>query len=257
MDEELNVLKSIYLDDLIINYDNPISLNIIIDSNGDENDLDREKRLLCITFIAELPSTYPDLNSPKITLCRPRGLTDEQINELNSLIYSCLESNIGSCVLYECIESIRSKLSFYELPQEACAICLTLISNRNDIIKTNCHHFYHKNCLKSYVDMKKIELEENYQELKKNGFYIERDFRNDIEDPVCRQIIANNVIEQLPSSSPSSSIEQNSNEEHRELIKSLSPHIKQWQERTHALFQQQKEKGGIIDLDKSQDMIFS
>ncbi|CAF1096273.1 unnamed protein product [Adineta steineri] len=77
--EELNVLKSIYLDDLIINYDIPISLNIIIYPNGDENDLDRDKRLLCITFIAELPSTYPDLNSLKITLCRPRGVTDEQI----------------------------------------------------------------------------------------------------------------------------------------------------------------------------------
>ncbi|CAF0846545.1 unnamed protein product [Adineta steineri] len=90
----------------IINYDNPISLNITIYSNGDENDLDHDKRLLCIAFIAELSSTYRDLNSPKITLCRLRGLTDEQINELDSLIYSCLESNIDSCVLYKCIENL-------------------------------------------------------------------------------------------------------------------------------------------------------
>ncbi|CAF1417046.1 unnamed protein product [Adineta steineri] len=198
-DEELNVLISIYLQDLIINYDNPISLNITIDSNGDENDLDRDKPLLCITFIAELPSTYPHLNSPKITLCCLRGLTDEQINELIFLIYSCLELNIGFYVLYECIESIRSKLSVYELPQKACTIYFALINS------------------------------------------------------VCRRILANNVNEQLPLSS----VEQDSNEEHQELIENLAPHIKQWQERTHALFQQQKEKGGIIDLDKSQDMIFS
>jgi len=257
MDEELIVLKSIYLDDLIIiNNDNQTSINITIYSNGDENDLDRDKRLLCITFIAELPSTYPDIDSPKITLCRSRGLTDEQLNELNISISSCLELNSGSCVLYECIELIRSKLSLYELPLEACAICLTLITNRNDIIKTNCHHFYHKDCLSSYVKLKKIELEEKYQEAKTNGFYIEKDFRNDIEDPVCRQILSNNIIEQLSSSLINHQSIDN-NEENRELITKLSPYIRQWQERTHALFQQQKEKGGIIDLDKNQEMIFS
>ncbi|CAF0728673.1 unnamed protein product [Adineta steineri] len=73
-----------------------------------------------------------------------------------------------------------------------CGICLTLISNRNDIIKTSCHHFYHN------------------KEFEKNGFYIERDICNDIEDLVCRQILANNIIEQ------------NSNEEHRELIENTS-----------------------------------
>jgi len=256
MDEELNVLKSIYLDDLIINYDNPTSINITIYSNGDENDLDRDKRLLCITFIAELPSTYPDIDSPKITLCRSRGLTDEQLNELNISISSCLELNSGSSVLYECIELIRSKLSSYELPHEACAICLTLINNRNDIIKTNCHHFYHKNCLSSYIKLKKLELEEKYQDAKKNGFFIEKDFRNDIEDPVCRQILSNYIIEQLLNSSINEKLTTDC-EENQELITKLSPYIKQWQERTNALFQQQKEKGGIIDLEKNQEMIFS
>jgi len=131
-----------------------------------------------------------------------------------------------------------------------------LIDNRNDIIKTNCHHFYHKDCLSSYVKLKKIELEEKYQEAKLNGFYIEKDFRNDIEDPVCRQILSNNIIEQLSSSLL---IEQtcHDKEEHRDLIEKLSPYIRQWQERTNALFQQQKEKGGIIDLEKNQEMIFS
>ncbi|UJR10012.1 hypothetical protein I4U23_014235 [Adineta vaga] len=254
MDEELSVLQSIYLDDIIINSGDPTTINITIYSNGDENDLNQDRRLLCITLIADLPSTYPDIDSPKITLCRSRGLTDEQLDELNSSISTCLQLNIGCCVLYECIELIRSKLSSYELPNEACAICLTLITDRSEVIKTNCHHFYHKNCLKPYVDMKKIELEEKYQELKKNGFYIERDFRQDIEDPVCRQILSNNVIEQLPTTSI---IENNSHEEHDELVNKLSSNVRQWQERTQALFQQQKEKGGIIDTDKSQEMIFS
>ncbi|CAF1138946.1 unnamed protein product [Rotaria sordida] len=254
MDEELTVLKSIYLDDLIINNDQETSISITIYSNGDENDFDPDKRLLFITLIAELPSTYPDIDSPKITLCRSRGLTDQQLDELNSLISSCLELNSGSCVLYECIELIRSKLSLYELPHEACAICLTLINNRNDIIKTNCHHFYHKNCLASYVQIKKNELEEKYQEAIKCKFAMEKDFRNDIEDPVCRQILSSTVIEQLPSSTIETI---NNKEENRELIKKLSPNIRQWQERTHALFQQQKEKGGIINLDKTQEIIFS
>lgn len=256
MEEELNVLKSIYFDELIINDDNPTTITITIYSNGDENDLDRDKRLLYVTVIAELPSTYPDFDSPKIILCRSRGLTDEQLNELHSSISSCLELNSGSCVLYDCIELIRSKLSSYELPHEACAICLSLIENRNDIIKTNCYHFYHKDCLASYIRLKKIELEEKYQEAKKNGFYLEKDFRNDIEDPVCRQILSRTIIEQALSSSIAAQ-RSNDQEENKILIQKLSPHIRQWQERTHALFQQQKEKGGIIDLNKNQEIIFS
>lgn len=256
MDEELAVLKSIYVDDLIINHDQPTSFSIKIYSNGDENDdFDSDKRLLHVTFTAELPSTYPDIDSPKITLCRSRGLKDEQLNELNSLISSCLELNSGSCVLYDCIELIRSKLSSYELPHEACAICLTLIDNRNDIIKTNCHHFYHKTCLASYIKLKKLELEEKYQEFLKNKFHIEKDFRNDIEDPVCRQILSKAVIDQLPSSFITETA--NENEENDEIIRNLSPTIRQWQEQTNALFQKQKEKGGIIDLEKNQDIIFT
>ncbi|CAF2035860.1 unnamed protein product [Rotaria magnacalcarata] len=255
MDEELIVLKAIYLDDLIISNDKETFIHIKIYSNGDENDFDHDKRLLYVTLIAELSSYYPETESPKITLCQSRGLKDEQLNELNSLISSCLELNSGSCVLYECIELIRSKLSSYELPHEACAICLTSIDNRNDIIKTNCHHFYHKNCLASYAKLKKVELEEKFQELINNKFFIEKDFRNDIEDPVCRQILSSTIIEQLLSSSSMKII--NENHENEELIRNLSPTIREWQEKMNALFQQQKEKGGIIDLDKNQEIIFT
>ncbi|CAF1472436.1 unnamed protein product [Adineta steineri] len=95
-----------HIKQIVISLEHPIFLNITIYSNGDENELDHDKHLLCIILIAELPSIYPDLNSRKITLYRLRGLTDEQINKLNSLIYSCLESNIDSCVLYKCIEDL-------------------------------------------------------------------------------------------------------------------------------------------------------
>jgi len=254
MDEEIQVLQSIFLDDLTINQVNDRTIiTITIYSHGEENEIDLDKRLLCITFIAELPATYPEHSSPKITLCQSRGLTDEQLTELKELIQSCLELNTGSCVLYECIESIRSKLSSYELPTEACAICLTMITDRNEIIRTNCHHFYHKDCLSSYVENKKLELEEKYNDAKKNGFSVEKDFRQDIEDPVCRQILSTTILEQLP---PTNRTEHIDTKLHRELIQTLSPNIRQWQQQTQALFQQQKDKGGIIDLDRTQEIIF-
>ena len=253
MEEELSVLKSIYLDELTITHGPTTTVGITIYSDGDENDLDREKRLLCVTFIAELPPTYPESEPPKWTLSRFRGLTDEQLTQLYASIASCLSANQGCSVLYECIESIRSKLSEFEVPHEACAICLTLIDNRRDAIRTNCHHFYHRTCLASYVQMKRADLEEKYLEAKKNGFRLERDFRQDIEDPVCRQILASYVIEQLPSEPQRTT---NDAEENRDLIESLSPQMRQWQERTLALFQQQKERGGIIDLQRNQDIIF-
>jgi len=203
MDEELCVLTSIYSDDLNVTYDKdtsrPISIRITIFSNGDENDLDHEKRLLCVTLIADLPESYPDLASPIITLCRSRGLTDAQLDKLNSSISSCLDSNRGLCVLYECIELVRSLLSSFELPSEVCAICLSPMYERKDIIKTNCHHFYHINCLTNYIQMKKNELELQYQEAKRNGFFIRNGFLDEIEDPICREILSKNVLEQLLS----------------------------------------------------------
>ena len=257
MDEELNVLKSIYLDELTISVGPPTSISITIHSNGDENDLDRDKRFLCITLLADLPLTYPEHDAPKISLCRSRGLTDEQLHDLNSSIFACLECNPGSCVLYECIEMIRSKLSEFELPRESCAICLTLIDNRPDVIKTNCHHFYHRHCLASYVRLKKIDLEEQYAEAKRNGFRIASNFCQNIEDPVCRQILSQQVIAQLPAVDERPHNNDDDEDNNRELIGKLSPHVRQWQEQTNALFLQQKEKGGIIDLTRNQDIILT
>lgn len=256
MDEELIVLQSIYFDELEIQKSNETTnVTITIHSNGDENDSDRENRLLCITLTAELPSNYPEEASPRLTLSRSRGLTDDQLNQLSAALSSCIESNQGSSVLYECIELIRSKLSDFDLPHEACAICLTMMTDRHEVIKTNCYHFYHRDCLASYVQKKKVELEEKYLEAKKNGFHIDRDFREDIEDPVCRQILARHVIERLPKEVTID--HERDQEENRQIIKDLSPLLQQWRERTQALFQQQKEKGGIIDLDRHQEIIFS
>ena len=98
---------------------------------------------------------------------------------------------------------------------------MNFITDRADVIRTNCDHFYHRTCLASYVRTKKAELEEKYREMKKNGFRIERDFRQDIEDPVCRQIIASNVIERLPTTVPLE--HRQDQEENRHLIEHLSP----------------------------------
>ena len=258
MEEELAVLESIYPDELKIDAsaeEKTTRVTITIHSNGDENDLDREARLLRLTFSAVLPANYPEDASPTFTLSQTRGLTDAQLNELASELSSTIEANRGSSVLHGCIELIREKLSEFELPHEACAICMNLITDRADVIRTNCDHFYHRTCLASYVRTKKVELEEKYREMKVNGFRIERDFRQDIEDPVCRQIIASTVIERLPTDVPLE--HRQDQEENRHLIEHLSPRMRQWQERTQALFQQQKEKGGIIDLDRSQEIIFS
>jgi hypothetical protein len=253
MDEELSVLKSIYVDDLHVTIDPTTTISMTIYANGDENDLDYDKRLLCITFTAELPSTYPEHHSPRLTLTHSRGLTDEQLSHLHGSLAACLDANQGSCVLYECIELIRSKLSNFELPHEACAICLTMIDNRLDVIRTNCHHFYHRACLGAYVRVKKIELEDQYRETIKNGFRLEKDFRHDIEDPVCRQILSYHIIEQLPID-----VEHRTNDEkeNQQFIDNLSPHVRQWQIKTQALFQQQKDKGGIIDLKRTHETIF-
>jgi len=175
MDEELCVLMSIYFDELLITYTNDNnknrakSIKITIYSNGDENDIDNEKRLLCVTFNSELSSNYPN-ESPLISLSQPRGLTDQQIDILYKTIETCLKNNQNSCVLYECIELVRDQLCKFEIPSENCAICLSSMNNRLKIIRTNCYHYYHLKCLAFYVKCKKLELKKQYEESKKMDF---------------------------------------------------------------------------------------
>ena len=95
MEEELAVLESIYPDELKIEASADTRVTITIHSNGDENDLDREARILRLTFSAVLPANYPEDASPTFTLSQTRGLTDAQLNELASELSSTIEANRG------------------------------------------------------------------------------------------------------------------------------------------------------------------
>lgn len=255
MEEELIVLQSIYLDELSIeNRHGKTYLTMNIYANGDENESNREKRLFSITFNGELSENYPESESPKISLSRARGLTDEDLKDLHESIDTCLANNQGSSVLYECIELIRTKLSLYDTPREPCAICLMSIEDRSETIRTNCDHFYHRLCLAVYVQTKKKELEEKYREASINGFQVDRDFRSDIEDPVCRQILSENILQQLPQQV---SIQNDDQTETSRIIESLSPQLRVWQQETQILFERQREKGGIIESQRTPEIIFS
>jgi len=92
---------------------------------------------------------------------------------------------------------------------------------------------------------------------KKNGFYIKKDFLNEFQCPVCRQLLTDNILTKVDTSNNDD--QQCSDDDDNNssiIIKKLSPKIKLWQQEMETLYQKQKEKGGIIDLQKT-DIVFS
>lgn len=76
----------------------------------------------------------------------------------------CFKNDLNDIRINEGDESI-----FYiELFKQECPICLELIYDKQDCIKTNCNHYFHKSCLHIYIYTIK------YTAKKKNALYVDR-----------------------------------------------------------------------------------
>jgi hypothetical protein len=183
--------------------------------------------------------------------------------------------NIGSQMLFEiiqveyfhkihlfCIESInltnfkfiKDHLSNFNYVPKACkcTICLEDFSSSNDkIFYLNCYHYFHPNCFKKYYDHIEKEIENDRAEAVKNRLkWVDRR----VGCAVCREQMTEQEIEQLKSMEKNFNKSSTKDNMRPNQIQ-ISDKTRKLQKEMSRLFEKQKLAGGIIELNRQEDVI--
>lgn len=141
--QELQVLQSIYLEELEISREDRVELRITLHpATGD----DAEIQYVRLTLHLSLPPQYPD-DPPDISVSNPRGLCDEQIHSITDMLRRTAAESVGGPLLYELIEKGKEMLTASNIPRGHCVICLYGFQEGDSLTKTPCFHHFHSHCL--------------------------------------------------------------------------------------------------------------
>ncbi|XP_075034806.1 E3 ubiquitin-protein ligase RNF25 [Mixophyes fleayi] len=145
--QELQVLRSIYLEELEVSEEGGLVLKITLHpATGD----DPETQYVRLTLQLSLPPQYPE-EPPEISVSSPRGLCDEQIQSIIGTLHTTAAEALGCPVLYQLIEKGKELLTCSNVPRGHCVICLYGFQEGDSLTKTSCFHHFHSHCLGRYA----------------------------------------------------------------------------------------------------------
>jgi len=204
---------------------------------------EQEKQYVSLTLVITLPIAYPNA-PPTLGIRNPRGLEDSAIGGLLDEMNTRCDEYVGCPVLFELIEMSREFLTSRNVPVVRCIICLSNIKEEDQFMKTECLHFFHKHCLGRYItNMQETHAEQIAEAQGQNSNNSVKDFK--VTCPVCRETIGEsryNLADLLQSIPPIS-------EQEEPKSYTISDDVRKMQKMMQKLYTQQKEKGGIIDLE--------
>ncbi|ENN71428.1 E3 ubiquitin-protein ligase RNF25 [Dendroctonus ponderosae] len=241
--EELEALEAIFMDDISIIYNErgcvDLVKSVIFPSTANEVD----KQYVCVTLEVKLPEDYPD-SKPIIALKSPRGLDDSTIDHLHNEIQKKCDEYLGQPVIYELIELIRENLTESNLPTCQCAVCLYGFSDGDSFTKTQCFHYFHNYCLANHLIITGKHFKEEQEKLpawKRSTKAFQATC------PVCRDAIYCDVDE-LKTALPPRELDDAQKFE-------VTHDLKVLQQKMQQLFNYQKSKGGIIDIEAEENKL--
>ncbi|KAL1502369.1 hypothetical protein ABEB36_007517 [Hypothenemus hampei] len=202
-----------------------------------------EKQYVCVTLEVKLPENYPDCK-PVVKLKSPRGLDDSTIDHLYREINKKCDEFLGQPVIFELIDLIRENLTESNLPTCQCAVCLYGFSEGDSFTKTQCFHYFHNYCLANHLIITSKHFNEEQDKLpawkrSPEGFRA--------TCPVCRELI-NCDVDELKTAMPPKDLENAQKFEVTHELKLLQQEMQQ-------LFNYQKSRGGIIDIEAEENKL--
>ncbi|KAK8738776.1 hypothetical protein OTU49_003667, partial [Cherax quadricarinatus] len=242
--EEIEALQAIMLDEVKVLHGDggvPNGVEVVVVPATAQN---IEEQHVRVTLVLSLPPEYPD-TIPVITLRNPRGVDDYVLEKIKQESKQKCEEYLGCPVIYELIEVVRENLTANNTPSCPCAICLYHFTDTDVFTKTPCFHYFHSYCLGRYVANCDEEAAAEEEEPQPAWMAKEKKL---LMCPVCRDPIQTelNSSELLLAAPPEE-------EENTAQFKADSPELLALQQRMAELYMQQKEKGGIIDLEEEKN----
>ncbi|XP_045622373.1 E3 ubiquitin-protein ligase RNF25 [Procambarus clarkii] len=242
--EEIEALQAIMLDEVRVLYGDggvPNGVEVVVVPATAQN---IEEQHVRVTLVLSLPPEYPD-TTPFIILRNPRGVDDYVLEKIKQESQQKCEEYLGCPVIYELIEVVRENLTANNTPSCPCAICLHHFTDTDIFTKTPCFHYFHSYCLGRYVA--NCEEEAAAEEEEPQPAWMARE-KKQMMCPVCRDPIQIelNCSELLLAPPPEE-------EESTAEFRADSPELIALQQRMAQLYIQQKEKGGIIDLEEEKN----
>lgn len=234
---EIEVLQSIYLDELLVDRaeDGSWEVSLVLHPSTAQDSVSQFVRL---TLTLTLDHKYP-LSSPSISIHNSRGLSDDKIYSVQRCLQAEAQSSVGSPVLYQLIEKAKEILTESNIPHGNCVICLYDFKEAETLTKTSCYHYFHSHCLGRYVQHSEQELQQREKELQEDKT---RDTSQKQElsvvCPVCREPLNYDVSQLLSCPAPQLP-------ELDETTMSSEFQLK-WSE-LQRILEKQRSNGGIID----------
>ncbi|XP_053551128.1 E3 ubiquitin-protein ligase RNF25 [Bombina bombina] len=221
--QELQVVESIYLDELVVSHGERLVLSITLHPATGH---DANSQYVRLTLQLLIPPQYPAV-APDISVSNPRGLCDEQIDTICSTLRTLAEQGLGTPMLYELIETGKELLTASNIPKGHCVICLYDFQEGDSLTKTQCFHHFHSYCLGRYVAHSK---EQNLI----------------VFCPVCRETLTCDFSKLQAASPPLHSMELYIPDGRR----------LQDEEILRQIYERQLANGGIIDLEAEKNRYF-
>eukprot|EP01111_Echinosteliopsis_oligospora_P010265 TRINITY_DN3164_c0_g1_i1.p1 TRINITY_DN3164_c0_g1~~TRINITY_DN3164_c0_g1_i1.p1 ORF type:complete len:181 (-),score=39.37 TRINITY_DN3164_c0_g1_i1:81-623(-) len=110
-----------------------------------------------VTLTISVPPEYPK-QAPKISVRKMRGINQHGADDLLSKLRessSHRQNSNSEPFLFDVIEQAREEMTVNNRPHGECAICLCVFDengheNMDWFVKTDCYHYFHDECFKSY-----------------------------------------------------------------------------------------------------------
>ncbi|XP_007933951.1 E3 ubiquitin-protein ligase RNF25 [Orycteropus afer afer] len=241
---EVEVLESIYLDELqVVKGNGRSSWEICITLHPSTAE-DQDSQYVCFTLVLQVPVQYPN-EVPQISIRNPRGLSDEQIHMISQALSHVAKANLGTAMLYELIEKGKEILTDNNIPHGQCVICLYGFQEREAFTKTPCYHYFHCHCLARYIQHMEQELKAQGQEQEWQHAVAQQEAVG-VQCPVCREPLVYDLATLEAAPEPQHPME---------LYQPDAESLRQQEERKR-LYQRQQERGGIIDLEAERNRYF-
>ncbi|KAM8962410.1 E3 ubiquitin-protein ligase RNF25 [Pelodytes ibericus] len=224
--QELQVLESIYLDELQVFHGERLDLHITLHPATAH---DADSQYVRLTLQLSLPPQYP-AEPPAISVSNARGLCDDQILSILSALKALAARDVGLPILYELIEKGKEMLTSSNIPHGHCVICLYDFQKGDALTKTSCFHHFHSFCLSRFADH--CQKSSNNQEF--------------ILCPVCRESLTCDLYKLQAAPPP----------QHPEVVYVPDSRTRQREEEMQRLYHRQLEKGGIIDTEAENKRFF-